>query len=83
MPVIFHYRGCRFLFYSNEGMPREPAHVHVRQGTKIAKFWLRPEVRLANSYGFAAAELNNFAREVDRQRELIERKWDEYFSHLS
>lgn len=83
MPVIFRYKGCRFLFYSNEGVPPEPPHVHVRQGAKIAKFWLRPEVKLADSHGFGAAELNDFAREVESQREFIERKWNEHFGHLA
>jgi len=28
MPVVFRYRGYRFFFYSNEGDPREPLHIH-------------------------------------------------------
>ena len=37
MPVIFCYEGFRFFFFSNEGMPPEPAHAHVRQGGASAK----------------------------------------------
>lgn len=40
MPVIFRYKGYRFFFYSNEGSPREPVHVHVRGSDGEAKFWL-------------------------------------------
>lgn len=40
MPVVFRYRGCRFFFYSNEGVPKEPLHVHVQKGEAVAKFWL-------------------------------------------
>jgi hypothetical protein len=29
MPVVFRYRGFRFFFYSNEGNPREPVHIHA------------------------------------------------------
>jgi hypothetical protein len=29
MPVVLRYKGFRFFFYSNEGSPREPVHVHV------------------------------------------------------
>ena len=37
MPVVFRYKGFRFFFYSNEGIPREPVHVHVRAGGSEAK----------------------------------------------
>jgi hypothetical protein len=32
MPVILRYKGYKFFFFSNEGDPRESAHVHVRRG---------------------------------------------------
>jgi hypothetical protein len=32
MPVVFRYGGFRFFFYSNEGDPREPVHIHVMRG---------------------------------------------------
>jgi hypothetical protein len=47
MPVIFRYKGFRFFFYSNEGSPREPLHVHVEKNALEAKLWLRPGVRVA------------------------------------
>ena len=31
MPVVLRIDGLRFLFYSNEGTPREPPHIHVLQ----------------------------------------------------
>lgn len=40
MPVVFRYQGYKFFFYSNEGNPLEPAHIHVRLAGKEAKFWL-------------------------------------------
>ena len=55
MPTIFHYDGFRFFFYSNEGDPREPMHVHVMKDGHEAKFWLRPEVGLARSPGVRRA----------------------------
>ncbi|WP_394700159.1 DUF4160 domain-containing protein [uncultured Parasphingorhabdus sp.] len=30
MPKIFEWQGYRFYFYSNEGNPPEPVHIHVR-----------------------------------------------------
>ena len=49
MPTIFRENGYRFFFYSNEGDPREPAHVHVQKGSGEAKVWLEPEVELEES----------------------------------
>ena len=40
MPTIFRHRGYRFFFFSNEGDPREPPHVHVGGGSDEAKFWV-------------------------------------------
>lgn len=56
MPTIFRYDGHRFFFYSNEGDPLEPMHVHVVKSGSEAKFWLRPEVSVAFSAGFDAED---------------------------
>ena len=37
MPTVFRIDGFRFFFYSNEGNPREPVHVHVRKAGAEAK----------------------------------------------
>ena len=47
MPKVFDWGGFRFHFFSNEGNPREPAHVHVTKGRDTAKFWISPEVSIA------------------------------------
>ena len=39
MPVVFRHDGFRFFFFSNEGDPREPVHVHVRKSDGEAKLW--------------------------------------------
>ena len=79
MPTVFKVGGFRFFFYSNEGDPREPAHIHIRSGKAVAKFWLRPEVSLAESQGFDARTLNQLARLVMQNRAVIERAWHEHF----
>jgi hypothetical protein len=79
MPVIFRHKGYRFFFFSNEGIPLEPCHIHVRKGGVVAKFWVVPEVRLAEAYGMSSAELRGLLDVVKQNQELIKRKWNEYF----
>jgi len=68
MPVVLRVDRLRFLFYSNEGTPREPPHIHVLQDRDEAKFWLTPEVSLAYNDGFAARRLNEIRKLVERNR---------------
>jgi hypothetical protein len=49
MPVVFRHEGLRYFFFSNEGVPREPRHVHVRGGGREAKIWLEPEIFIQES----------------------------------
>jgi hypothetical protein len=79
MPTIWLEDGFRFFFYSNEGTPREPVHVHVEKGDAEAKFWLRPEVRVAYNDGYDARTLRRLIGMVEASRERIERAWDEFF----
>ena len=61
MPSIFRHDGFRFFFYSNEGDPREPVHVHVMKDGGEAKFWLSPDVTVAYSAGIDARTLRRLA----------------------
>ena len=79
MPVVLRYKGFRFFFYSNEGQPRESAHVHVRSGREEAKFWLRPDVQLARSDGMDARTLRELAQVISDHRPDLERAWHEHF----
>ena len=79
MPTIFRYKGYRFFFFSNEGFPPEPPHVHVRHGERVGKFWLVPQVALAGAWGMSAAELNQLRKIVQDKRQEFERAWHEYF----
>lgn len=79
MPTIFHYDGFRFFFYSNEGDPREPMHVHVMKDGREAKFWLDSEVSVAASRGFDARTVRRLRAVVMARREIIEGAWRDYF----
>lgn len=81
MPVIFRSDGLTFFFYSNEGNPREPVHVHVRKAGKEAKIWLDPAIGIAESRGFNSGELSVILGMTVKNRDLIRRTWHEYFGH--
>ncbi|MCX7178922.1 MAG: DUF4160 domain-containing protein [Proteobacteria bacterium] len=79
MPVVFRYKGVRFHFFSNEGDPREPLHIHAVSANGEAKFWMYPEVRIAYSAGFDRRTLSEMMAVVADHREQIERAWNEHF----
>ncbi len=76
MPTVLRVAGYRFFFFSNER--GEPAHIHVEQAERYAKFWLA-DVSLASSHGFRSAELAELRRLVFEHRVLFQEKWDEHF----
>jgi hypothetical protein len=78
MPKVFEWNGYRFFFFSNEGTPLEPCHIHVRKGEKRAKFWLDPIVCLAESYEMHSGELSALERVVEANDDLIRRRWHEH-----
>jgi hypothetical protein len=83
MPIVFRDGGLRYYFFSNEGLPREPRHVHVKGGGKDAKVWLEPEVALAESYGFNSSELARILQIVAERRDLILKACDDHFGNGS
>ena len=80
MPTILRAHGWRFFFYSDEGNPREPPHIHVRRGYDEAKFWLLPDVALAYNDGFDARTLNRLQKLIELHRDELEKAWDEHFA---
>jgi hypothetical protein len=79
MPTVFRSRGFRVFFYSNEGNPREPTHVHIESAGAEAKFWLRPQVRVAYNDGFDGKTLRELLQLVEANRERIESEWRRFF----
>jgi hypothetical protein len=80
MPVIFRLEGMRFHFFSDEGDPREPIHVHIAKAGKDAKFWLYPDVRLAYNRRYDARTIKRLLAIVEAHRDEIERAWNDHFS---
>lgn len=80
MPVLLRLEGFKFLFYADEGRPREPVHIHVGHGRDEAKFWLSPTVTLSYNRGLSGPLLSRAHRLVEEHRADFERAWHEFFS---
>ena len=80
MPIVLRYKGYRFFFFSNEGNPLEPAHIHVRSGARVAKYWIDPVVMLADSYEMNPSELKEIENVVRENQSLIMEAWNDNFS---
>ena len=83
MPVVFRHQGIRFYFFSNEGTPREPMHVHARRSGAEAKLWLAPDVRIADSFGYSRREQGELVAIVELRRDEIIEAWHEHFGGIA
>lgn len=76
MPTALRSGPYRIYFVSHDF--EEPAHVHVDRDRFSAKFWLEP-VSLARNLGFAPRELRVVERLVSENRDVLLKRWNEYF----
>ncbi|SCX25215.1 protein of unknown function [Nitrosomonas eutropha] len=75
-PTIFREGGFRFYFFSREE-PRIHVHVHGQNGE--AKFWLEPEVKLAQNYGLSPKELSEALSLIKEYEYDIHTAWRRHF----
>lgn len=78
MPTVLRTGEFRFFFYSDEGNPREPPHIHVAAGGKTAKFWLDP-VEHVVSKRLSATDINALQRLVTVHRDTFLEAWYDHF----
>ena len=79
MPVVFRHNGYRFFFYSNEGDPLEPVHIHIfKDGAERSAGFSRSEPGVQCRLQRAHAAM--LSRIVEERREEIEKTWHDYFA---
>ena len=81
MPKVFSWHGYRLHFFSNEGNPLEPCHIHIQKNENRAKYWIEPNIIIDYNYGFTSKELKQFRDVILENENLIRDKWNEYFSN--
>lgn len=75
-PTVFRARGLRFFFFSRE----EPRlHVHVQGPGGEAKFWLEPEIALAQNYGMSRRNVTVALRLIQEHEGEIRAAWQAHF----
>jgi hypothetical protein len=76
MPTALRTGPYRFYFYSYDC--RERRHMHVDRDDLSAKFWLDPDVSLADNHGFSRQELRDIERLVRDHLEALRNAWDAF-----
>ena len=83
MPTVHRFGPYRFYFFSEENSAsHEPPHIHVRSGNGVASFWLSP-VSVRDFEGYNRREVERLRRIVVANRELLLRRWHEFFDQRS
>ena len=80
MPKLLEWNGWKFFFYSREGMPLEPAHVHIRKDRSELKVWLTPIVRVASDRRMDPRTLKMLLAVVETHRDEFMEQWNDFFS---
>ncbi len=75
-PTILRVRDYRFYFFSRE---EARPHVHVQHASGEAKFWLEPQLELAQNYGLSTSRINAVRRIIREHYDEIRAAWEKHF----
>jgi len=89
MPQIFKIGSYWVFFWTGEGKPLEPLHVHISQGKPIAdatKLWITRAgkcILCHNNSRIPAHVLRNIIGVIEARSEEIKAKWLDYFGEIT
>jgi hypothetical protein len=75
-PTIFRQDGFRFFFFSRE---ETRPHVHVTCADGGAKFWLEPEITVAQNWGLDGPRLRAAEALARKHEDEIRSAWRRHF----
>lgn len=75
-PTIIRDGPFRLFFFSRE---EARVHVHVAHADGEAKFWLTPQVTLANHTGLSATQIHQAQAVVNAHLKEIQDAWNIHF----
>jgi hypothetical protein len=75
-PTVFRHKGYRFFFFSRE---EERMHIHVYCADGEAKFWLEPELEVAQVYGVSQKQVREIHKLIEEHEDDITNAWNRHF----
>ena len=85
MPQIFRFGPYLIFFWSNEGVPLEPVHIHVAEGVPTGtatKIWITKSGKTLlcnNNSKIPSRTLKIIMRIIEARSGEIIQKWTDYF----
>jgi len=76
-PTVYQVGNFRYFFYSRE---ETRIHVHVSHPDGEAKFWLSPDVSLAENRGLSPRQLRTAEQFVKNHQSELKNAWRAHFS---
>ena len=76
-PTVFRWKGYRFFFFSRE---ERRMHIHVTCADGEAKFWLEPDIELAQNYGLSQKQISETMTEAQGRQDEIRDSWNQHFT---
>ena len=75
-PTIFRAGNYRFYFFSREELRR---HVHVQCPDGEAKYWLEPQIALAQNHDLNDRQILAAQALIEEHADEIRAAWDRHF----
>jgi hypothetical protein len=54
-------------------------HIHVQSSNGEAKFWIEPEIQIAQNYGLSMKEINDAYSLIKEHQDEIRTTWEQHF----
>lgn len=89
MPQIFRIGAYIVYFWSNEGFPSEPVHVHVAEGRPVkdgTKIWITKSYHCIvahNKLNIPTHILNDIISVIEVRAEYICAEWKKHFESIN
>jgi len=78
LPTILRLKGYRFFFFSREEL-RQHIHIYCQRGE--AKFWLEPQIELAQNHKLSKKQLNEIEKIIEAHYEIFVKAWEDHFGN--
>lgn len=88
MPQVFKIGSYWVFFWANEGMPREPIHVHIAEGRPVenaTKVWITRSgncLLANNNSNIPKTALKNIMRIIEARGVEIINKWIDFYGDV-